>query len=78
MKMKNKTNTYGGYAGRLLRVDLTGGKIDYEETSRYLPDWIGGRGIAARIAWDEILPGTGASCRTCWPGRRRKGSACGA
>jgi len=48
---------YGGYAGELLRVDLTTGRIEREETARYLPDWIGGRGMAIRIAWDEIPPG---------------------
>lgn len=56
----NSKNLFGGYAGRLLRVDLTGGKIEQEETERYLPDWIGGRGIGARIAWDEIPPGVSA------------------
>jgi aldehyde:ferredoxin oxidoreductase len=58
--MKNRYNTYGGYSGRLLRVDLSRGSIEQEETARYLPDWIGGRGIAIRIAWEEIRPGMGA------------------
>jgi aldehyde:ferredoxin oxidoreductase len=48
---------YGGYTGRLLRVDLGTGKIEQQNTSHYLPDWIGGRGIGIRIAWDEIPPG---------------------
>jgi aldehyde:ferredoxin oxidoreductase len=58
--MKNRSNTYGGYSGRLLRVDLSCGSIEQEETAHYLPDWIGGRGIAIRIAWEEIRPGMGA------------------
>ncbi|MEA3266841.1 MAG: aldehyde ferredoxin oxidoreductase N-terminal domain-containing protein, partial [Candidatus Fermentibacteria bacterium] len=51
---------YGGYAGKLLRVNLTTGSIDQQNTMDYLPDWYGGRAMAARIAWDEIPPGTGA------------------
>jgi hypothetical protein len=31
---------YGGYAGRLLRVDLGTGEIEQESTFPYLPDWI--------------------------------------
>jgi len=50
----------GGYAGRILRVNLGRNTIDAEETARYAPEWIGGRGVAARIAWNEIPPGTTA------------------
>jgi aldehyde:ferredoxin oxidoreductase len=52
--------TFGGYAGEILRVGLTRRTIEREETARYLPEGIGGRGIAARIAWNEIPPGCGA------------------
>ena len=48
-----------GWTGRLLRVDLTSGKIEADDTLRYA-DYIGGRGIDARIGWDEIEPGTTA------------------
>ncbi|MCK4505658.1 MAG: aldehyde ferredoxin oxidoreductase, partial [Candidatus Aegiribacteria sp.] len=51
---------YGGYAGKLLRVNLSTGNIEQQDTRDYLPDWYGGRAMAARIAWDEIPPGTGA------------------
>ncbi|MCD4707201.1 MAG: hypothetical protein K8S62_05625 [Candidatus Sabulitectum sp.] len=51
---------YGGYAGKLLRVNLSTGVIEQQDTMDYLPDWYGGRAMAARIAWDEIPPGTGA------------------
>ncbi len=47
----------GGYTGDILRIDLTKKRIEKEKTSEYLPDGIGGRGIAARIAWNEIKPG---------------------
>jgi aldehyde:ferredoxin oxidoreductase len=48
-----------GFTGKLLRVNLTRGTIDVDDTLRY-SDYIGGRGIAARIGWDEIRPGLGA------------------
>ncbi|MBN1551724.1 hypothetical protein JW979_09650 [bacterium] len=53
-------NGYGGYTGRILRIDLTRGSIDMEETWQYLPHGIGGRGIAAEIAWKEIPRNTSA------------------
>lgn len=52
--------TYGGYAGKLLRVNLSTGVIEQQDTQDYLPDWYGGRAMAARIAWDEIPPDTAA------------------
>jgi len=48
-----------GWAGKILRVDLSSGEITYDETSRYVPDYIGGKGIATKIAWDELRPGVG-------------------
>ncbi|MBM3189179.1 MAG: hypothetical protein FJZ90_10720, partial [Chloroflexi bacterium] len=47
---------YGGTTGwtnRILCVDLSGMTIHAEETSRYIPDYLGARGIAAKVAWDE-------------------------
>jgi aldehyde:ferredoxin oxidoreductase len=44
------------WAGTILRVDLTGGKIEKEPMSRYVKDYIGNAGIAARIFWDEVPP----------------------
>jgi len=49
----------GGWVGRILRVDLGDGRIWTEPSVGYGQKYIGGRGIAARIAWDEIPPGTG-------------------
>ncbi|MBN2587668.1 MAG: hypothetical protein JXR55_10270, partial [Candidatus Fermentibacteraceae bacterium] len=51
---------YCGYAGKLLRIDLSVGAVETRDTADFLPDWYGGRATAARIAWDEIPPGTGA------------------
>jgi len=47
----------GGWAGKLLRVDLSTGKIGTEPSVEYGRQYIGGRGIGARIAWDEIPAG---------------------
>ena len=55
--MPSKT---GGWAGKLLRVDLSTGQAWTEPSAEYGRKYIGGRGIAARIAWDEIPAGTGA------------------
>ena len=50
----------GGWAGKILRVDLGSGEIRTESSVGYGQRYIGARGIAARIAWDEIPPGVGA------------------
>ncbi|MBC7240477.1 MAG: aldehyde ferredoxin oxidoreductase, partial [Chloroflexi bacterium] len=42
-----------GWANRLLRIDLSTHRISAEPIDAYIPDFIGGRGIAARIAWNE-------------------------
>jgi aldehyde:ferredoxin oxidoreductase len=53
------TASLHGWAGRILRVDLSDGYIGSAETARYVPDYLGGKGIATRIAWEELAPGTG-------------------
>ncbi|MFC2019114.1 aldehyde ferredoxin oxidoreductase N-terminal domain-containing protein [Chloroflexota bacterium] len=49
-----------GYAGKILRADLISGKMTAIPTSDYADRFIGGRGIAARIYWDEVKPETRA------------------
>jgi aldehyde:ferredoxin oxidoreductase len=49
-----------GYAGRILRVDLSSGNISNISTTSYADDFVGGRGVAAKIYWDEVSPGTRA------------------
>jgi aldehyde:ferredoxin oxidoreductase len=49
----------GGWTGKLLRVDLTSGRITAEPSTPYGETYIGGRGLAAAIAWDEIPAGVG-------------------
>jgi aldehyde:ferredoxin oxidoreductase len=50
----------GGYAGRILDVDLSTGRIITRSTLPYVRDYLGGRALAARIAWDELSSGIDA------------------
>ncbi len=45
-----------GYAGKILRVDLSTRKITTVPTSEYAQRFLGGRDIAAKIYWDEVPP----------------------
>ncbi len=47
--------TYG-YAGKILRVDLTSTAVEIMSTSEYAGRFLGGRGMAAKIYWDEVPP----------------------
>jgi len=46
-----------GWVGKILWVDLSSGTHFTEETAGYLPEYLGGRGLAAKIAWDHLSPG---------------------
>lgn len=48
-------NTYG-WAGKILRVDLGGTSVSALETMSYAGRFLGGRGIATRIYWEEVGP----------------------
>lgn len=48
------------WAGTILRVDLTEGKIEKEPTSKYVKDYIGGALIGTRIFTEEVPPDTKA------------------
>ena len=45
-----------GYTGTILKVDLSSGNVGHMSTGEYSDLFLGGRGIAARIYWDEVLP----------------------
>ncbi len=45
-----------GYAGKILRVNLSSGEITETPISKYSDRFLGGRGLAAKIYWDEVLP----------------------
>lgn len=49
----------GGYAGRLLEVNLTDGSVDKSPLDLDLTKtYIGGRGLTAKLCWDRLKPGT--------------------
>ena len=50
----------GGWVGKILRVDLTSRKIWEVSTYDYVPKFLGGRGLGAKICWDEVPPEVGA------------------
>jgi aldehyde:ferredoxin oxidoreductase len=49
-----------GWVGKILHVDLTTGKTSTEPTEPYVDQYIGGRGIGARLVYDHYKPGTDA------------------
>ena len=48
-----------GYAGKILKVDLSTSETTTIDTDVYAHRFIGGRGIAAKIHWDEVSGKTG-------------------
>lgn len=61
-----------GYAGKILKIDLSSGKIDTLLTADYSDRFLGGRGIAAKLYWDMVPPQTEAmepeNCLICVTG----------
>jgi len=49
-----------GYAGKIVRINLTTAEISYIPTLNYVPKYLGGRGICNKIFWDEVGPGVKA------------------
>ena len=49
-------NPRGGWVGKILRVDLTTRRITESSTFDYVPKFLGGRGLGAKICWDEVPP----------------------
>ena len=49
-----------GYAGQILKINLSDGSIEKIPTSKYSDMFIGGRAMAAAIYWDEVPPECGA------------------
>lgn len=57
--MAKSAAKYGGWAGKVLRVNLSTGKIWTEDTIEKYKDFLGGTGIGYKVMWDEVPPGTG-------------------
>ena len=49
-----------GYAGEILKIDLSGGSITRLPTAAYTDRFLGGRGLAAKLFWDTVPPEAGA------------------
>jgi aldehyde:ferredoxin oxidoreductase len=45
-----------GWTGKILRINLTNGKVEKVETAQYVPEYIGGLGIGLKVVWDEVAP----------------------
>jgi aldehyde:ferredoxin oxidoreductase len=52
--------TPGGFAGKVLRVDLSTGRTSSVDTVERYGDVLGGTGIGYRVLWDEVPAGTRA------------------
>jgi len=51
--MEEKNGIFA-FAGKILRVNLSSGKISEEPTVKYARDWVGASGIAIKILYDEL------------------------
>jgi len=51
---------FHGWCGQILKVDLSTGRTSTMDTMPYADRFLGGRGIATRIYWEEVPPGIGA------------------
>jgi aldehyde:ferredoxin oxidoreductase len=49
---------YGGWVGKILRVNLSTGRIWTEDTIEKYKDFLGGTGIGYKVIWDEVPAGT--------------------
>jgi aldehyde:ferredoxin oxidoreductase len=49
-----------GYSGTILRIDLSSGTVSRVPTADYAERFIGGRGLASKVYWDEVPPEAGA------------------
>jgi aldehyde:ferredoxin oxidoreductase len=52
--------TLFGWAGKILRVDVTDGGTSEMPTMNYAPRFIGGQGIASRMYWEQMSNSIGA------------------
>jgi aldehyde:ferredoxin oxidoreductase len=49
-----------GWAGKILKIDLTTGDITTEPTEAYADQYLGGRGLGVHLIYDNYKPGTDA------------------
>jgi aldehyde:ferredoxin oxidoreductase len=73
-----------GWMNRILRVDLSAMTVRVQETVPYVPDFLGGRGLGAKLVWEDypepvdpfdpasplmVLPGALTGSRSPYSGR---------
>lgn len=51
-------NRYGGWAGKVLHIDLSNRRIWTEDTVERYKEYLGGTGIGYKVMWDEVPTGT--------------------
>ena len=49
-----------GWMGQILKINVSGGRVETEPTETYIDDYLGGRGIGVRLVYDLLKPGTDA------------------
>ncbi len=47
-----------GWVGNTARINLTSGQVTVEPSERYHQAFLGGKGINARVLWNEVKPET--------------------
>ena len=61
-----------GYAGKILKIDISDGIISKADTADYAEKYIGGHGLAARLYWEMVPAEAGAydpeNCLVCASG----------
>ena len=60
MDQTHTANELSGWTGTIARVDLSSGQCSTQSSADMARDYIGGRGFAARLYWDEVSPDTDA------------------
>ena len=58
MKEGKTMAKYGGWAGKVLHLDLSTGRTWTEDTVEKYKDFLGGTGIGYKVMWDEVPAGT--------------------
>ncbi|MCL5770928.1 MAG: hypothetical protein M1479_01440 [Actinobacteria bacterium] len=48
-----------GWVGKIKKIDLSSNDISTIDTSKFIPEFIGGKGISLKIAWDMLKPEIG-------------------
>ena len=56
MKEESTMAASGGWTGKIARVDLASHQVSIASSLDMAHDYVGGRGFAARLYWDEVQP----------------------